>query len=290
MKASDRIARIVEEIGELPTMPAVVSAVLSVINSPESGADDAAAIIEKDPALTAKMLRMANSSFYGIPRTISSVSSAVVVLGFNTIASLVLSISVIKMFPVRGGHTLFDHGRFWKHSIVCGLAAKAITRHFFALRLLDPESAFCAGILHDVGKLIFEHILPDDYGEVLQFAAERHISILEAEGLIMGITHADVGRSLSDHWKLPLDLECALVKHHAPEGAGNGPALAATVHCADALAHQKGFALLEGERAPAEAPGARAVLNMGAADYASICAAVDREIEKTGDFFSIVGS
>ena len=145
-----RYQRIVENIRQLPALPAIVSKLISVVNSPDTSAEDAANLIEKDPALTTKVLRLANSAFYGMPRSISSVSSAVVILGFNTLKSLVLSASVVNLFPEKGGASAFDRVRFWKHSIVCGMAARDIAQSIMGVTFMDPQSAFCAGIMHDI--------------------------------------------------------------------------------------------------------------------------------------------
>ena len=150
----EQYKELIENINNLPALPAIVSRLIKVVNSPDTSADDAAKLIEKDPALTGKMLRLANSAFYGIPRSISSVSSAVVILGFNTIRSLVLSASVIKMFP-DSKLQVIDKDRFWKHSIVTALAAKILVRHFFNMRMMDPESAFLRRNPSRSGKVDF---------------------------------------------------------------------------------------------------------------------------------------
>ena len=114
---NERYRSIIGQIDNLPALPAIVTRLIEVVNSPDTSADDAAKLIQKDPALTTKMLRLANSAFYGIPRSISSVSSAVVILGFNTIRSLVLSASVMKMFSSLQRPTI-EKDSFWKHSVI----------------------------------------------------------------------------------------------------------------------------------------------------------------------------
>jgi HD-like signal output (HDOD) protein len=146
---NDKYQRIVENLKQLPSLPAVATKLMQIVNSPESSADDAAALIERDPALTSTVIRMANSAFYGMPRSTSTVSSAVVILGFNTIRTIVLSTSIVKAFPQMVKSDLFQRQRFWRHSIVCALAAKILIRLQMYHLHLDPESAFCAGILHD---------------------------------------------------------------------------------------------------------------------------------------------
>jgi len=284
---NERYRRFIEQIDSLPSLPSIVSRLIQVVNSPDTSADDAAKLIQKDPALTTKMLRLANSAFYGIPRSISSVSSAVVILGFNTIRSLVLSASVMKMFS-GSKKPAFDKDRFWKHSIVCALAAKTIVRQFINVRMMDPESAFCAGILHDIGKLIFSEFAGDDYQEVCAFARSNNLSLLEAERRMLGIGHSDIGRILADKWALPLDLEYALVFHHEPKNADNLLDLVTTVHIADVLTHQAGLGLWDGEITPPEWDQGSSVLRFGENDREHILALLSDSIEKSGEFIDII--
>ena len=279
--------KVIESIDNLPSFPAVVSRLIKVVNSPESSADDAAGLIEKDPALTSKMLRLANSAFYGIPRSISSVSSAVVILGFNTIRSLVLSASVMKLFSGSQKQAV-DKERFWKHSIVSAMAAKIIVRHFINVRMMDPESAFCSGILHDIGKLIFNEFMNDEYVEVRNYAEKNGVPLLDAENKILGINHAEICKVVSDKWSLPLDLEYSLVYHHNPGAADKLHELIATIHFADILAHEIGASLWDDEPLSPQWDDYRNVLKVSDADYGKIRQTLEDNMEKSVEFFNII--
>jgi putative nucleotidyltransferase with HDIG domain len=284
---NDRYRRFIEQIDNLPSLPSIVTKLIQVVNSPDTSAEDAAKLIQKDPALTTKMLRLANSAFYGIPRSISSVSSAVVILGFNTIRSLVLSASVMKMFTLTKKPAI-DKDKFWKHSIVCAMTAKTIVRKYINIRMMDPESAFCAGILHDIGKLIFSEFAQEDYLEVCDFARKNGIPLLVAEKKILGISHADIGRVLADKWALPLDLEYALVYHHSPAEADSLIDLVTTVHVANAITHSLGLGLWENEAVTGEWNEARSVLRITDADYEAIVQSLGDSVEKSDEFISII--
>ena len=284
---NERYRRFIEQIDNLPSLPAIVTRLIQIVNSPDTSAEDAAKLIQKDPALTTKMLRLANSAFYGIPRSISSVSSAVVILGFNTIRSLVLSASVMKMFSGTGKPAI-EKDRFWKHSIVCALAAKTIVRQFINIRMMDPESAFCAGILHDIGKLIFSEFAREDYMEVCSYAAINKVPLLEAERKLLGIGHSDIGRILADKWALPLDLEYALVFHHEPRNADNLLDLVTTVHVADALTHQVGLGLWDEEVIPSEWDQAEVLLRLGESEREHILTLLTDSVDKSGEFIDII--
>jgi HD-like signal output (HDOD) protein len=283
--AKERVAAIVEDVDSLPSLPSIVVKLIDVVNSSESCAEDAAALIEKDPALTSKMIRLANSAFYGIPRSISSVTSAVVVLGFNTIRSLVLSASVAKMFD--GKHTI-DIDRFWKHSVVTAMASKIIVRHLMGVRMMDPESAFCAGVIHDIGMLIFSQYMANDYTRVCEYARANKIPLLEAEDKILGVNHAQMGKILAERWSLPSDLEYAIVYHHTPNEADKAVPLVNVIHLADNIAHDLGCGHWDGESRRPECASCRAELKIGDADYAKIMFNIESSLDKSQEFLAIL--
>ena len=283
--AKERAAKILDNVDRLPSLPSIVLALMDVVNSSNSSADDASKLIGQDPALTSKMIRLANSAFYGIPRSISSVSSAVVILGFNTIRSLVLSASVAKMFD--GKHSL-DMDRFWKHSIVTAMTAKIVVRHLMSVRMMDPESAFCAGMLHDIGKLIFSQYMPEDYAAVCNYAKEKEVSLFEAEETLMGTNHAQIGKILADKWSLPLDLEYALVHHHSPQKAGDASYLVNVIHISDIIAHDLGCDMFDNEVRTEEVEQCRMELKIGTADFDKIIQTVESSIDKSQEFMSTV--
>ncbi|KMQ50941.1 metal dependent phosphohydrolase [Chitinispirillum alkaliphilum] len=286
LKAKGRYQHVIDNIDQLPSLPAIVSRLLQVVNCPDTSAEDAAELIEKDPALTSRMLRLANSAFYGIPRSISSVSSAVVILGFNTIRSLVLSASVVKMFS--GAKPFFDNDRFWKHSIVTAIASKTIIRHFMSVRMMDPESAFCSGILHDIGKLIFSFYVPEEYMEACEYACKHSVSLIDAENHILGINHAEIGKILADKWALPLDLSNCLVYHHSPEKSDIASDLVSTVHLGDIMAHKLGCDLWDGEIRVEESASSREILNISQTEYDKIMDKLQDSVEKSTEFLSII--
>jgi len=286
---NERYQFILEKVDNLPALPAIVGKLLKVIGSQDTSADDAARLIERDPALTSKMIRLANSAFYGIPRSISSVSSAVVILGFNTIRSLVLSASILKAFP-SNKNAAFDRERFWQHSIVCAMAAKQIVRHIMRWKIMDPESAFCAGILHDIGKLVFNEVIPKQYVNVCACARNQNEPLLEMESAMLGINHAEVCKILAEKWALPIDLEYALGYHHSPDKAVKVVELIAAVHIANGLTHELGCGMWDKEVSMPECPEARTMLPITDDDYAQIRIDLAENIEKASDFFAIVNA
>jgi HD-like signal output (HDOD) protein len=285
-----RYHRIIEDIRQLPALPAIVTKLISVVNSPDSSAEDAAKLIERDPSLTSKVLRLANSAFYGMPRSISSVSGAVVVLGFNTLKSLALGASVIKLFPHDSSRAAFDRVRFWKHSIVCAMIARNIAQSQMHVSFMDPQSAFCAGIIHDLGKLIFELFTPQDYARVCLHSREKGMSLVDAETELLGINHAELGHILADKWALPMELELTLVHHHAPESAKNIRDLVTTIHLADLITHRFDCGLWKDEAMPSEWAEARRALSLSDEEFQRIVNSQEGEIDKYKEYFSIIAA
>lgn len=286
-KQSDRYRRVIESIDRLPSLPAIVARLFEVVNSSDTSADDAVRLIERDPALTSKFIRLANSAFYGMPRTVSSVSSAVVILGFNVIRSVVLSASIMKMFSGPDRQAI-DKDLFWKHSIAAALAAKEIVRHLMSFRLFDPEAAFCAGILHDIGKLIFNEFVQPEYGRVCAMASAGGVPLLNAESAALGINHAQIGRILADKWALPIDLENAIVNHHEPGSAGDFTDLVGIVHMADIVAHDIGAHFWEQEALTPEWAGCRGLLRIDEEAYSRIRTQTADAMKGSMEFLSII--
>lgn len=284
----ERYRRFIENMSQLPSLPAVVAYLIKVVNSPETSAEDAAQIIEKDPALTTRVLRLANSAFYGIPKSVSSVQSAVVILGFNTIKSLVLSASVMQMFPQNRTKNILDRVKFWKHSIVCAVVAKTIAQSILNTAFIDPQNAFCSGIMHDVGKLVFEQFSPKEYSIICRVSKEKNTALFLVESAAMGINHADVGRILSDKWGLPLDLEQTMVYHHDPKAAQKISELVALIHLSDVITHRFDCGLWDKECLPDEWDKARSILSIDTAGYERIVESLKDEINKSKDFFAII--
>jgi HD-like signal output (HDOD) protein len=285
---NERYKRVIENIDQLPSLPGIVQRLIEVVTSPDSSAEDASSLIERDPALTGRMLRLANSAFYGMPRAVSSVNSAVVILGFNSIKSLVLSTAVAKLFPASKTGGGFDTRRFWMHSIICAMGARLIIRHLMRFKMMDPESAFCAGIMHDIGRMILWHIAPADCAEVSSYALGRRVALVDAEQAVLGISHDQIGRIVADKWALPLDLELAIVFHHRPQEADTIPELVAAVHVADRMAHDLGYGNMDNEVAAAPWEASFELLHIENNGYDQLVAGLQDETDKSKEFFSII--
>lgn len=193
-------------------------------------------MIEADPPITLKLLKLANSAFFGFTRKISSVKDAVSLLGNQTVKNAVLSISIFNAAQDQKATAGLDRKRFWQHSAGVGSIARFLARK---LRI-EREDCFTAGILNDVGKVILDGLFSDYYAPALRAAGEQNIPIFQAEQEELGLTHTAVGRELAVSWQIPERLIEGITYHHWPGGADLDPELASLVHVADVLCRNAG--------------------------------------------------
>ncbi|MBS4099530.1 MAG: HDOD domain-containing protein [Sulfuricella sp.] len=223
--------RVVERVQQLPSLNQVVNEVLHSFDDEDVDIPSLVSKISRDQGLAARVLRVANSAFYGLSSHVSSVNEAVVVLGFYSIRSLVVAAGIINQFPNSAGKT-FDRLEFWQHAIGVGVCAKII-----AARLgQDMETAFTAGLLHDVGILVLDAYFHDEFEQVLSCRAASDCTIIEAEMATLQVTHAQIGYEVAKRWKFPLPIQLAIRDHHHPD-QGAPALLTDNVHLANVLCH-----------------------------------------------------
>jgi len=229
-----KIKRITESIISLPTLPTVVSKMIQLVDNPKTSAASLARLIYTDQALTARILKLANSAYYGFPREISTVNMAIVVLGFNTVKEMGLSLTVLEVFKGGGIDGMFDISRFWQHSIACGSASRLIARRF---RYHLTSEAFVAGLLHDIGKVILKQYMQAEFIDIIKKASEGKLSLEEAEVETVGANHSQIGAWLAEKWNLPGIIVDCIACHHVPWEAKKEPVMVAIVSVANYLCH-----------------------------------------------------
>jgi len=222
---------IVSRISNLPSMPTVVQEMFRVMGIPDCTSRDVARALEKDQALTAKILRVANSPFYGLSRKVDTVDRACTILGLNTVKNLVLSVSVIDVFKSKKRAGAFDVREMWKHNLGCAVAAKAV----FETKYKNGDDAFVGGLLHDIGKMILDIYMPKEYIRVHELYS-RGMPLIEAEMQVIGKTHALAGRILARKWKFPEHIEEMIALHHRPASAKIAPEQVFSVHIGNEIA------------------------------------------------------
>jgi len=234
LMANEAIQRLVSRLSALPSLPSLYSDIVRELQSADPSIRRVGEIMAKDPGMTAKILQLVNSAFFGIRRAVSDPRDAAAYLGLETIQSLVLSLHAFRQFEVCRTSG-FSIDRIWNHSMATGLLSKRIMERENQGKGLASE-AFTAGLLHDLGKLVLATNLPQEYGRVLARAAGGAASLPEAELEAFGSTHAEIGAYLLGLWGLPNPIIEAVAWHHRPDESaeqGFGPLCA--VHAADCL-------------------------------------------------------
>ncbi len=217
---------------EIATLPEVFLRINEMIDSPRHSAADIGNVIMQDPGMTARLLRIVNSAFYGFPSQIDTVSRAITIIGTRELRDLILATTVVKMFKGLP-NDLVNMEDFWRHSIYCGLATRTLAAQR-GERLLERH--FVAGLLHDIGSLLIYRKIPELAREALLRSHNGHIPLQRAEQDLLGFDHAGVGVEIMRKWKLPEHLQEAVEFHHSPTRALHFPRDTALVHLADIIA------------------------------------------------------
>lgn len=210
---SEKIRKKLEARKDLPTIPATAAAVLQSIDDPNSSAASLARIIERDVSLTARVLAVANSPFYGLLRKVSTVELALVILGLSAVKEILLSLVVQRIFATMRTEVL-DVREFWNYSVYCGSTARFLARK---LGYRVAGEAFVAGLIHDIGILVAAQFLSKEFDEVRKLQAQSGLSFHEAELTVFHNTHNDIGLWFAERWNLPEQLRCAIFHHHTKE-------------------------------------------------------------------------
>ena len=196
---------------DLPTLPTVAYEVYRLIRDPDSNMGDLVEVIEEDVALSSRVLRIANSAYYGVPRKIDNLKMAMVILGMNEVNNMVTTVSVFSLFPEQPGETFFDLKSFWRHSAAC---AELTVGLFEGLKMICPSSAYIAGLLHDIGKLVLNQYFREYFVTCMNYAREHQITLAGAEVKLIGVDHGHVGSWLSKRWNIPEEINQAIAQHH----------------------------------------------------------------------------
>lgn len=219
-------------VRRLPSLPAVVMELLQSMDDDNADSRQVATKLAHDQALAAKVLRVANSSFYGLQGKVDSIGDAIVVLGLHGLRSLAIAAAVTDVFASKGGNGGYDLLSFWRHSVAVALCAKEVARQ----RRMNEGNAFAAGLMHDIGRLALASCFPAHLAAVAQDRIDTGDCWLFAERRVLGLDHAEIGQLLTEHWRFPSQLSRAIGTHHSPD-IQQEP-LATLINVADALGHR----------------------------------------------------
>lgn len=276
-----------ESITDIPSLPEVISKVDEVMNSSNASAASVADIINDDPAITLKVIKLANSPLFTVGRTIDDVRQAVVQLGFREVRNLVLALSSINI--MRNLNNI-DYRKFWQHSITVGFATRALAG-FYKKEELDDKflsMAFTAGLLHDIGILVLDQFFTEHYAEVLSSAVDGGDTPLYGVELQkLGITHCEISSIILRQWGFSETAIDGVLCHHSPESSVEGRTLAELLHIANFICNNQGITNGTPVQSFGFSDSAWEELGLSLDDSISIIESVRMEAEKSPVFLSL---
>ncbi|GMT42348.1 MAG: histidine kinase [bacterium] len=234
---------IVKMIDGLPAFSATVAKVIKLSSDPKAAPKDIIHAISIDPVLTAKVLRLINSAYFGVPFKVVSLNRAVVMLGLNTIKNVAIGSSVLTKVKMSRNFKWFTNDEFWEHSLGCGVGARILAAHI-GVPAQNREEYFIAGLLHDIGKVVLIQNLPEEFSRLADPGYSPEDARTSLETKEFGINHAELGSLMAQKWKLPGLLAEAIVQHHAPVFEDNElDMIKAAVHLSDIACNNMGVGI-----------------------------------------------
>jgi HD-like signal output (HDOD) protein len=221
---------LLSKLHQLPSLPLVLQELIASFSNADLDTASLAHKIEHDQGLSAKVLRMANSSFYGLTRKVGSIQDAVTVLGFDTVRSLVLSTGIIRLFP-PSPDSLFDRQAYWQHCFRVATISKGLAQNLQQ----GQQLAFTAGMFCEIGQLVLDLCIPQQFSELLQKQASSELSLIELERSELGFDHFDIGADIIRLWNFPLEIEQLIRYWNTPELQTTPNPLTCVVHIATLL-------------------------------------------------------
>lgn len=224
-----KIRKQLSAVGNLPSIPHIITEVSQMLDDENTSASDLCKVISQDQSIATRILSVANSPMYGIPRRVATIDFAIVIIGLEHIRSLLLALSMMEMFKAKNSAD-WNHNDYWKHSLMVGTTAKKI-----ADDLHYPKSGevFTAGLLHDLGLLVLHKYMPRDFKNILDLVKKDNVPYLQAEKMVLGFTHEDIAEYLFEKWNFPSFINDAVLYHHSPSLSQNNPVLASLIHLVD---------------------------------------------------------
>jgi HD-like signal output (HDOD) protein len=287
MATTDNLRRIKDYVGTMPSLPITVSKVLEVCNNPRTSPIDLDRVIQLDPVLMGKVLKLINSAYYGLGTQVTSLARAIIMLGINTVKNLALSTAVMDRLVDKNDFKAINMDGFWRHSLCVGVTAKLIAKS----RGIDPkllEEYFAAGLLHDIGKIPLNNALAEEYVRTMSIADRERIPLFLAEKRSLDLDHCEAGRIVAEAWRLSGPIADTITYHHTHESyRGDHGDIVRTIAVADYFANREGIGF-SGNLYP-EKPGAEVygLLDIEKSMLEDLVGPVNAEIEKAKIFLKL---
>jgi len=208
--SKDQVIKILGGVNGISTPPTILREILNLINDQEVSNKDLSNIILKDPSITERLLRIANSSYYGVSRDVTSVNQAILVIGLKAVKYFILSITVFNQVMAKKDKSKLDQKHLWTHFLEVAVTSRKIAEH---INYELPEEAYIAGLLHDIGVILLESNFPDEYRKVIEYA-KRGEELCQAEKKVFGLDHQEVAAFVTEKWNMPNKLREPMSRHH----------------------------------------------------------------------------
>ena len=274
----------VQEISHIATLPEVTMKIIQLVEDPDSTANDLNKVISNDPALGARILKVVNSAFYGLPGQIGSINRAIVLLGLNAVKNIAIAASLAKLF--RGGKIAnnFDARDLWSHAIACATGTKLLAQH---AGLGLPDEAFLAGLIHNIGIMVEIQARRPKFVQVMEkLEKEPNTTLREAEAEILGATHEQFGTALCKLWKFPQSFQYVTGFHHNPMDLNDkNRTLTGLVHIADVLVAKLGLGFARGTETTEFDPALLQFLNITQEHINQVAEALPGALDETKALF-----
>ncbi len=280
----DQVKRIISVTGNLPPVPHVAARLMELVGKENTSVRDLQKVIADDPALTARILKMANSVFYSFDQKVSTLSQALVILGFRAVQSMAIAASSRSLFVKKGTQFGLKEKLLWEHSIGVAMGCRQVSR---VVGYQQEETAFIVGLLHDIGKAILNQVVPKKYAKIVETVYNDGRTTAEVEREMLGFDHTHIGALIAQKWNFSWDMVETIAYHHSPEAQATGGPLSAILAVSNEMCKRMGIGL---EKPDATVPigetwGAKTLglSEMGCAQIAEVLRSVLEEEKKLYD-------
>ena len=284
---TDNLGRVREYVGGMPSLPTTVAKVLEVCNNPKTSPIDLDRVIQLDPVLMGRVLKLINSAYYGLGTQVTSLVRAIIMLGVNTVKNLALSTAILDRVSSKKDFRALNMEGFWRHSLCVGVTAKLLARRR-GIDIKSVEEYFAAGLLHDIGKIPLNNALADDYVRTMSLADREGLSLFAAERRILGVDHCETGRIIAESWRLTGAIADTITWHHdLGSYSGENGDILRTVAVANFFADREGIGFSGNLYPERPSPDVYGLLGIEKSILEELEEPVNAEIEKAKVFLKL---
>jgi HD-like signal output (HDOD) protein len=286
-ETSAAAAAIKEKLDDLPALPAVVMQIVRACDDPNVSAEDLNKLISTDTGLAARILRLANSAYYGFPRRIGTITHSIVILGFNAVRNLAMSSAVMEILgPGRPDERGFGSFSMWQHALASGIASKLVAQHK-RFSTNASEEAFVSGLLHDLGRVVLHRSFRSDMERIARQARAMDVSLLDLEEETFGLAHTRVGELVAQKWNFKATLQHTCANHHKPDTASPDFEFEALTHAGNHFAHLAEIGDSGDAQPPRLTVAVEEWLNLTGADKDRIVTEIGAKYEEAKEFLQL---